>query len=153
MLFFSLSVCGCCARRRVGAFAHQKSYVGWITKIDGVVSSSCIGCLCALSHSFSSCYFSSLFTQIVTSLTLHHVLLVSLFCNLSPLIHYLQVLLFARQSIDIWYHHEEKKKQFSVKGISIFLPLFVLTFSFLGVIIIIFCCCCRIVANRQIEIF
>lgn len=52
IVLFSLSVCGCCAWIRVGAFAHQKS----LCRLIGVVSphtrfSSCIAI-------YSNCYFS-----------------------------------------------------------------------------------------------
>lgn len=103
LLFFSLSVCGCCAWIRVGAFAHQRSLcrLNYKNRWCDILFVYWLPC-----HTLSP--HVSLFTQIVTSLTLFLVLLVSLLCNLSSFSHYSQVLLFASQSIDIWYHHEEK---------------------------------------------
>lgn len=109
VVVFSLSVCGYCAWIRVGAFAHQRSlcrlnyknrwcgilFVYWLPVrlvTLFLLMYRYLLKLLRLSLSFSFCWKPT----------------VLLLCNLSSFSHYSQVLLFASQSIDIWYHHEEK---------------------------------------------
>lgn len=134
LLFFSLSVCGCCAWIRVGAFAHQRSlcrlnyknrwcdilFVYWLPVrlvTLFLLMYRYLLKLLRLSLSFSFCWFPCF-----------------AICRLFHITHKYCCLQANRSTYDII----TKKKQFFVKGISVFLPLFVLTFSFLGVIIITF---------------
>lgn len=132
----SLSVCGCCAWVRVGAFAHQQSYVGWITNwLCGILFVYWLPCILSLSFFCIAIYSNLLF--------LSPVLLVSLLCNLFLFFYTVPVLVQAnRSTYDIIM-----EKKYAVKGIPIFLPLSVLTFSFhwlasFGVIIIFIIAAC-----------